>query len=214
MTENHHDNVIYRNPWVGLLSEDWNPNILKEVEWSGKKCQYLAWGSKPDFAGGPNSLCYTTANPSGGSPSLGERPAPVNRLALRRLCCRVSGADKGWPVYPLDPHPDAVALYSGWTPGKRRAWVLSDDWHTLVGLRVSTSTQANLLTSTSSTASTQPNVPLINTATAKSNSRTSAVSKAANNLNQNKKNGRMLTTEPQPEIEIQMRPHISRNKVA
>ncbi|GFV53295.1 hypothetical protein TNCV_1645271 [Trichonephila clavipes] len=37
----------------------------------------------------------------------------------------------------LDPHPDAVALHSGCTPGKRRAWVLPDDRHTasLVGLR-------------------------------------------------------------------------------
>ncbi|GFT93217.1 RNA-directed DNA polymerase from mobile element jockey, partial [Trichonephila clavipes] len=37
-------------------------------------------------------------------------------------CCRVSAADKGCRVYPLDPRPDAVALYSGCTSGKRRAW--------------------------------------------------------------------------------------------
>ncbi|GFV94348.1 uncharacterized protein TNCV_2268021 [Trichonephila clavipes] len=30
-------------------------------------------------------------------------------------CCRVSAADKGCRVYPLDPRPDAVALYSGCT---------------------------------------------------------------------------------------------------
>ncbi|GFW58247.1 rootletin [Trichonephila clavipes] len=44
--------------------------------------------------------------------------APVNHLvmSLQRHCCRVSAADKGWRVYPLDPHPDAVALYSGCTP--------------------------------------------------------------------------------------------------
>ncbi|GFU08289.1 uncharacterized protein TNCV_932011 [Trichonephila clavipes] len=49
----------------------------------------------------------------------------------------VSAADKGWQVYPFDPHPDAVVLYSGCTPGKLRAWVLTDDRHTasLVGLR-------------------------------------------------------------------------------
>ncbi|GFU65871.1 uncharacterized protein TNCV_5011691 [Trichonephila clavipes] len=49
----------------------------------------------------------------------------------------VSAADKVWRAYPLDPRPDAVALYSGCTPGKRRAWFLSDDRHTasLVGLR-------------------------------------------------------------------------------
>ncbi|GFX24515.1 uncharacterized protein TNCV_2106981 [Trichonephila clavipes] len=40
----------------------------------------------------------------------------------KRHCCRVSAADKGCRVYPLDPHPDAVALYSGCTSGKRRAW--------------------------------------------------------------------------------------------
>ncbi|GFV45655.1 uncharacterized protein TNCV_3323741 [Trichonephila clavipes] len=52
-------------------------------------------------------------------------------------CCRVSAADKGCRVYPLDPRPDAVALYSGCTSGKRRAWFLPDDRHTasLVGLR-------------------------------------------------------------------------------
>ncbi|GFT98872.1 hypothetical protein TNCV_3792791 [Trichonephila clavipes] len=35
---------------------------------------------------------------------------------------RVSAADKGCRVYPLDPRPDAVALCSGCTSGKRRAW--------------------------------------------------------------------------------------------
>ncbi|GFV22753.1 uncharacterized protein TNCV_1490101 [Trichonephila clavipes] len=50
---------------------------------------------------------------------------------------RVSAADKGYRVYSLDPHSDAVSLYSGYTLGKRRAWYLPDDWHTasLVGLR-------------------------------------------------------------------------------
>ncbi|GFW95376.1 hypothetical protein TNCV_2970981 [Trichonephila clavipes] len=36
----------------------------------------------------------------------------------------VSAADKEWRVYLLDPHPDAVALYSGCTPGKRPVWFL------------------------------------------------------------------------------------------
>ncbi|GFU64486.1 uncharacterized protein TNCV_2526011 [Trichonephila clavipes] len=35
----------------------------------------------------------------------------------KRHCCRVSAADKGCRVYPLDPRPDAVALYSGCTSG-------------------------------------------------------------------------------------------------
>ncbi|GFX21784.1 uncharacterized protein TNCV_2310631 [Trichonephila clavipes] len=37
-------------------------------------------------------------------------------------CYRVSAADKGCRVYPLDPRPDAVALCSGCTPGKRRVF--------------------------------------------------------------------------------------------
>ncbi|GFW64520.1 hypothetical protein TNCV_3513421 [Trichonephila clavipes] len=52
--------------------------------------------------------------PSGGSPSLGE----------------VSAADKGRWVYPLDPRPDSVVLYSECTSGKRHAWYLPDDRHT------------------------------------------------------------------------------------
>ncbi|GFT31139.1 uncharacterized protein TNCV_3645371 [Trichonephila clavipes] len=97
---------------------------------------------------------------SGGSPSLGEylgldsrltplvfQPACLPRAASRKeemefwgyLCVPfgprftvdgVSAADKGWRVYPLDPHPDAVALYSGCAPGKRRALFLPDDRHT------------------------------------------------------------------------------------
>ncbi|GFT02824.1 uncharacterized protein TNCV_1846411, partial [Trichonephila clavipes] len=49
----------------------------------------------------------------------------------------VSAADKGCRVYSLDPRPDSVALYSGCTPGKRRAWFLPDDRHpaSLVGFR-------------------------------------------------------------------------------
>ncbi|GFU46476.1 uncharacterized protein TNCV_2294611 [Trichonephila clavipes] len=35
----------------------------------------------------------------------------------KRYCCRVSAADKGCRVYPLDPRPDAVALYFGCTSG-------------------------------------------------------------------------------------------------
>ncbi|GFW61834.1 uncharacterized protein TNCV_4668591 [Trichonephila clavipes] len=50
---------------------------------------------------------------------------------------RVSAADKRCRVYPLDPHPDTAALYSGCTTGKCHAWVLPDNRHTasLVGLR-------------------------------------------------------------------------------
>ncbi|GFT26076.1 uncharacterized protein TNCV_2332591 [Trichonephila clavipes] len=55
----------------------------------------------------------------------------------KRHCCRVSAADKGRWLYPLDPRPDSVVLYSECTSGKRRAWYLPDDRHTasLVGLR-------------------------------------------------------------------------------
>ncbi|GFW61946.1 uncharacterized protein TNCV_4669711 [Trichonephila clavipes] len=61
----------------------------------------------------------------------------LSSVSPKRHCCRVSAADKECRVYPLDPRPDAVALYSGCTPGKRRAWCLPDDRHTasLVGLR-------------------------------------------------------------------------------
>ncbi|GFW81857.1 uncharacterized protein TNCV_2885311 [Trichonephila clavipes] len=41
----------------------------------------------------------------------------LSSVSLKRHCCRVSAAEKGCRVYPLDPHPDAVALYSGCTPG-------------------------------------------------------------------------------------------------
>ncbi|GFV25509.1 uncharacterized protein TNCV_1147791 [Trichonephila clavipes] len=40
----------------------------------------------------------------------------LSSVSPKRHCCRVSAADKGWRVYPLDPRPDAVALYSGCTP--------------------------------------------------------------------------------------------------
>ncbi|GFW10829.1 uncharacterized protein TNCV_4919481 [Trichonephila clavipes] len=61
----------------------------------------------------------------------------LSSASPKRHCCRVSAADKECRVYPLDPRPDAVALYSGCTPGKRRTWFLPDDRHTafLVGLR-------------------------------------------------------------------------------
>ncbi|GFX27450.1 uncharacterized protein TNCV_35471 [Trichonephila clavipes] len=42
-------------------------------------------------------------------------------VSKKRHCYRVSAADKGCRVYPLNPRP-VVALYSGCTPGKRRAW--------------------------------------------------------------------------------------------
>ncbi|GFW69726.1 uncharacterized protein TNCV_1883701 [Trichonephila clavipes] len=60
----------------------------------------------------------------------------LSSASPKRHCCRVSVADKGCRVYPLDPRPYAVVLYSGCTPGKRRAWFLPDDRHTasLVGL--------------------------------------------------------------------------------
>ncbi|GFW89346.1 uncharacterized protein TNCV_3966361 [Trichonephila clavipes] len=58
-------------------------------------------------------------------------------MSPERHCCKVSAADKRCWVYPLNSHHDVVALYSGCTPGKHRAWVLPDDQYTasLVGLR-------------------------------------------------------------------------------
>ncbi|GFU33733.1 uncharacterized protein TNCV_2048011 [Trichonephila clavipes] len=46
----------------------------------------------------------------------------LSSVSPKRHCCRVSAADKGCRVYPLDPRPDAVELYSGYTPCKRHAW--------------------------------------------------------------------------------------------
>ncbi|GFU97987.1 uncharacterized protein TNCV_3150281 [Trichonephila clavipes] len=52
----------------------------------------------------------------------------LSSVSPKRHCCRVSAADKGWRVYPLDPRPDAVVLYSGCSPGKRRAWLCLPCW--------------------------------------------------------------------------------------
>ncbi|GFU99348.1 uncharacterized protein TNCV_1900931 [Trichonephila clavipes] len=62
----------------------------------------------------------------------------LSSVTHKRHYCRVSAVDKKRRVYPLDPRPDAVVLYSGCTPGKCRAWYLPDDRHTasLVELRV------------------------------------------------------------------------------
>ncbi|GFU15142.1 uncharacterized protein TNCV_3789821 [Trichonephila clavipes] len=46
----------------------------------------------------------------------------LSSVSPKRHCCRVSAADKGCRVYTLNSHPDAVALCSGCTPDKRRAW--------------------------------------------------------------------------------------------
>ncbi|GFY14883.1 uncharacterized protein TNCV_234331 [Trichonephila clavipes] len=61
----------------------------------------------------------------------------LSLVSPKRHCFRVSAADKGRWVYPLDPRPDTVVLYSGCTSGKRHAWYLRDYRHTasLVGLR-------------------------------------------------------------------------------
>ncbi|GFT43136.1 uncharacterized protein TNCV_5119871 [Trichonephila clavipes] len=62
-----------------------------------------------------------------------SEPAPVNRLGVplfgvpKRHCCRVRAAEKGCRVYPLDPRPDAVALYSGCTPADSK---LCPKWRT------------------------------------------------------------------------------------
>ncbi|GFV89830.1 uncharacterized protein TNCV_4690591 [Trichonephila clavipes] len=46
----------------------------------------------------------------------------LSSVSPKKHCCWVSAAYKMCRVYPLDPHPDAVALYSGCTSGKRRDW--------------------------------------------------------------------------------------------
>ncbi|GFV45255.1 putative RNA-directed DNA polymerase from transposon BS [Trichonephila clavipes] len=74
---------------------------------------------------------------AGKSPHLSIGWWYLSSLTTKRHCCRVSAADKGCRIYPLDPHPDTVVLYSGCTPGKRRTCYLPDDRHpaSLVGLR-------------------------------------------------------------------------------
>ncbi|GFX74148.1 uncharacterized protein TNCV_2911811 [Trichonephila clavipes] len=86
----------------------------------------------------------------------------LSSASPKRHCCRVSAADKECRVYPLDPLPDAVALYSGCT---------------LVAAvnKSSTSTQAELVPSTSSVtvaspSKSQPPNSVIDTAPTTSNS--------------------------------------------
>ncbi|GFY34950.1 adhesion G-protein coupled receptor G4 [Trichonephila clavipes] len=73
----------------------------------------------------PKPPCYWSFCPCAG------------RVYLNRDYFRISAANKEWQVYPLDPRPDAVVLYSGCIPGKHCAWFLPDDRYTasLVKLR-------------------------------------------------------------------------------
>ncbi|GFT45026.1 hypothetical protein TNCV_3790211 [Trichonephila clavipes] len=116
-------------------------------------------------------------------------------------------------VCPLDPRPDAVALHSGSTPGKRLVWFLPDDRHTasVSGLcggwrhaRMKSSLRLWIKVGCTRLKN-RPTVPLLNTTT--SNSHTSAVPNAANNLKQSRKNKKKRTTEEKPDIEIQMTPY-------
>ncbi|GFU42134.1 uncharacterized protein TNCV_4553481 [Trichonephila clavipes] len=83
------------------------------------------------------TVSITELRVAGVSPLLSIGWWYLSSVSPKRHCCRVSAADKGCRVYPLNLHPDAVALYSGCTPDKHRAWVLPDDRHTvsLVELR-------------------------------------------------------------------------------
>ncbi|GFX29623.1 uncharacterized protein TNCV_4776951 [Trichonephila clavipes] len=54
---------------------------------------------------------------AGGSPLLSIGWWYLSSVSPKRHCYRVNAADKGCRVYPLDSRPDAVALYSGCTPG-------------------------------------------------------------------------------------------------
>ncbi|GFX39995.1 uncharacterized protein TNCV_2647581 [Trichonephila clavipes] len=95
---------------------------LEEIGGLGKPLRFL-W---------PTLHCRRVA---GVSPLLSIGWWYLSSVSSKRHCCRVNAADKGCRVYPLDPRPDAVALYSGCTSGKRRAWFLPDDTASLVGLR-------------------------------------------------------------------------------
>ncbi|GFY22662.1 hypothetical protein TNCV_2179231 [Trichonephila clavipes] len=86
----------------------------------------------PELAS-PSPNFHTT--PTGGRLSVDK--FNVHQLLYTAGLKRVSASDKGWWVYPLDPHPDSISLYSGCTLGKCRVWYLPDDRHiaSLVGLR-------------------------------------------------------------------------------
>ncbi|GFX40986.1 uncharacterized protein TNCV_2216841 [Trichonephila clavipes] len=74
---------------------------------------------------------------AGVSPFLSISWWYLSSVSLKRICCRIRATDKGCWVYPLNLRPDTVALYSGCTPGKHRAWFLLDERHpaSLVRLR-------------------------------------------------------------------------------
>ncbi|GFY09323.1 uncharacterized protein TNCV_1941331 [Trichonephila clavipes] len=62
---------------------------------------------------------------AGGSPLLSIGWWYLSSVSPKRQRCRVSAADKGCRVYPLDPHPDAVALYSGCTSVQTKSFLLT-----------------------------------------------------------------------------------------
>ncbi|GFS65842.1 hypothetical protein TNCV_390711 [Trichonephila clavipes] len=67
---------------------------------------------------------YTWSHGLGRNFQLQQDPPRGYPKHILQICTSVwvSAADKWCRVYPLDPHPDAVSLYSKCTPGKRRAW--------------------------------------------------------------------------------------------
>ncbi|GFU58766.1 uncharacterized protein TNCV_3089071 [Trichonephila clavipes] len=130
-------------------------------------------------------------------------------------CCRVSAADKGCRVYPSDPRPDAVALCSGCTPGKCRAWFLPDDRYTasLVGLRGGwrhamkkfflAPMDPNMLCLALST-EVQPSISLSESVAPTSNNEHFNTSQIPKRLKQNSKNRKRRVKEQKAEIEIKL----------
>ncbi|GFW74240.1 uncharacterized protein TNCV_2524441 [Trichonephila clavipes] len=106
----------------------------------------------------------------------------LSSVSPKRHCYRVSAADMGWWVYPLDPRPDAAVLYSGFNPDENitkikcpplkllqpLSSILKPNILTSTPVSTSSSTQVQLLPSTSSIAATvsepQPPIPTSNDA--------------------------------------------------
>ncbi|GFX87057.1 uncharacterized protein TNCV_2636971 [Trichonephila clavipes] len=126
---------------------------------------------------------------AGVSPLLSIGSWYLSSASPKRHCCKVSAADKGCRIYPLDPRPDAIALYSECTP----------------------ETETRSLTTPNKFAAlsteTQPLVPLPESVPTTSNSEHSNAPENPQCTKRNSRNRRKRRKVQEPEIEIKMAPH-------
>ncbi|GFW16711.1 uncharacterized protein TNCV_1639471 [Trichonephila clavipes] len=95
------------NGVLGILYVLFKPRFFREEENGGMGILLRSlW---------PTLRCRRVA---GVSPLLSIGWWYFSSVSPKRHCCRISAADKGCRFYPLHPRPDAVALYSGCTPGR------------------------------------------------------------------------------------------------